>query len=38
VYAETAARMLAGATADEVTADHITALGHVFDTLAGGLS
>ncbi|MFD2767073.1 TetR/AcrR family transcriptional regulator [Micromonospora eburnea] len=37
VYAETASRMLAGATADEVTTDHIAAVDHAFDTLAGGL-
>jgi AcrR family transcriptional regulator len=38
VYAETTTRMLAGATADEVTADHITAVEHAFDALAKGLA
>lgn len=38
VYAETANRMLAGATADEVTADHNAAVQRAFDILTGGLA
>ncbi len=36
-YTAGVARMLAGARAEEVTADHIAALDHGFDILAGGL-
>jgi hypothetical protein len=35
-YGERAARMLAGEKAREITPDHIAAIGHMFDTLAGG--
>ncbi|HEX6360816.1 TetR/AcrR family transcriptional regulator [Actinophytocola sp.] len=38
VFTHTAARMLADATADEVITDHIAAVEHAFDTLAGGLT
>jgi AcrR family transcriptional regulator len=36
VYGERAGRMLAGEKAREITPDHITAVNHMFDTLAGG--
>ena len=37
VFTETAARMLAGEKAADVLADHLAAVHHAFDTLAGGL-
>lgn len=37
-YVETATRMLAGATADEVNPDHLVAINRVFDILTGGLT
>jgi AcrR family transcriptional regulator len=38
VYTTTAARMLAGAKARDVLADHLAAVNHAFDTLAGGMA
>jgi AcrR family transcriptional regulator len=38
VYTATAARMLAGAKARDVLADHVAAVNHAFDVLAGGLA
>ncbi|ONI73443.1 hypothetical protein ALI144C_42190 [Actinosynnema sp. ALI-1.44] len=38
VFAQGVARMLAGSTAVEVTADHIVAVNRAFDRLAGGIS
>jgi hypothetical protein len=37
VFTTTAARMLAGEKARDVLADHLAAVNHAFDTLAGGL-
>jgi AcrR family transcriptional regulator len=37
-YVETATRMLAGATADEVNPDHLVAIQRAFDILIGGLT
>jgi AcrR family transcriptional regulator len=37
VYSETARRVLAGEKAADVVADHIAAVEHAFETLAGGL-
>jgi len=38
VYAESAIRLLSGTPAAEVNPDYLTAINHMFDTLAGGLT